>query len=499
MEDINTDEIAGVHSVSMTETDLENLRSCTLRDCVIVLKADGTIDFINPQAQEELYISDAKVVGMHYSSFFILKYKEYDCFPEVLASLKDKAGFIQYQNDLFIHCLKNGSRFPAICKITGLFDQGCLKKIVILFLNIKEERMQSYFLNMTLNSTKIFPWFYDMERSVYVMTPEYFTYLKLPNDHHNELTAEEFVDLVFPDDRESLFSALSDQMGGDLYTAPVSFRLRRGDGTYEWMEGRSTYLAQEVSGLPYRIVGIVMSIQKMKDKEEEVAVAKRNDAQKSAFLANMSHEIRTPLNSIVGFSMLLRDIEGLEKNEIVEFVDIINKNCELLLSLINDILDISKIEAGTMEFRYSEQSLNKLLDDIYVSQQLNMPPGVELKLELAEKDKIIFIDPVRLKQVINNLINNAVKFTNRGYITFGYLSETPGNVTFFVKDTGKGISEEDQKHIFDRFYKIDHFSQGAGLGLAICRTIVEYFHGTIHIESKKGVGTCFKIVIPEKL
>lgn len=496
MENINSEDGYSAISAYKTETDLTNLRLCTLRDCVIALNTDGTVSFINPQALQILHLEKDIPAGTSYQALFTFKYKDQDIFPVVLKRLSEKEPFVQYMDNLFVYETETGNYFPAISKITGLYVHGKLDKIVVLFLDVKEERKQSYFLNMTLNATHVFPWFFDRNRNVFVMTPEYFAYLGIPN-HNNELTSEEFTELVHPDDRPPLFEALIKQISGSLYEAPVAFRLHKGDGTYEWMEGRSTHMAQEVSGLPYQVVGIVMSIQKIKDTEEEIARAKHNDEQKSAFLANMSHEIRTPLNAIVGFSNLLREMEDLEKEETNEFVGIINKNCDLLLSLINDILDLSKIESGTMEFHYSDESLNNLMQDIYNSQRLNMHEGVVLKWEKEEKDKVISVDPVRLKQVLNNLINNSVKFTSTGSITFGYHTRQPGQVIFFVKDTGKGISKENQKKIFDRFFKIDHYAQGVGLGLAICQTIVQHFQGTISIESEENVGTCFTVSIPE--
>ena len=190
-------------------------------------------------------------------------------------------------------------------------------------------------------------------------------------------------------------------------------------------------------------------IGKAKEKAEE------SNRLKSAFLANMSHEIRTPLNAIVGFSDLLSDTSGFTSEEIAQFIGTINKNCGLLLALINDILDLSRIESGTMEFMFAEHNLPLLLKTVHDSQRLNMPPGVELVLRMPESDKkYLTTDNVRLQQVVNNLINNAAKFTSSGFITFGYEDdEVPGYTRIFVEDTGVGISEEGIRHIFERFYK----------------------------------------------
>ena len=240
----------------------------------------------------------------------------------------------------------------------------------------------------------------------------------------------------------------------------------------------------------------------LKETEQKLIIARDKaeelDRLKSAFLANMSHEIRTPLNAIVGFSDLLSDTSGFTEEEIGQFIATINKNCGLLLALINDILDLSRIESGTMEFMFANHNLPLLLKTVHDSQRLNMPPRVELVLRMPDNEKKYLVtDNVRLQQVVNNLINNAAKFTSYGSITFGYEEdEDPGYTRIFVEDTGVGISEEGIRHIFERFYKVDNFTQGAGLGLSICQTIVERLKGTIFVTSEVGKGTRFTVRIP---
>ena len=246
------------------------------------------------------------------------------------------------------------------------------------------------------------------------------------------------------------------------------------------------------------IISIEWDITQLELMKRELQASKEkaetSDKQKSAFLANMSHEIRTPLNAIVGFSDLLKDLQAFSSEEVQQFVETININCTLLLALINDILDLSRIESGTMDFQFSSYNLTFIMQEVYDSQRLSMPQGVELCTDFPEgADKYITTDAVRLKQVLNNLINNAKKFTVQGSITLGYRVDESGYTTVFVEDTGAGISDEDQKHIFERFYKADSFTQGAGLGLSICQTIVERIHGTITVTSKPGRGTRFEV------
>ena len=274
------------------------------------------------------------------------------------------------------------------------------------------------------------------------------------------------------------------------------------EGEYEWWEYRSSVITGLTQDSLYNILGVCQSIQRYKTAEQEMREARdkalQADKLKSAFLANMSHEIRTPLNAIVGFSDLLSDTSGFTSEEIAQFIGTINKNCGLLLALINDILDLSRIESGTMEFMFAEHNLPLLLKTVHDSQRLNMPPGVELVLRMPESDKkYLTTDNVRLQQVVNNLINNAAKFTSSGFITFGYEDdEVPGYTRIFVEDTGVGISEEGIRHIFERFYKVDNFTQGAGLGLSICQTIIERLNGTISVTSEVGKGTRFTVRLP---
>lgn len=271
-------------------------------------------------------------------------------------------------------------------------------------------------------------------------------------------------------------NALTNQIAGNLNTEAFTYRLKQSDGSWEWFEEQSLYLEQ-IEGAPYRIIGACQSIQEHKNAEEKLMFARdkaeQSDKLKSAFLANMSHEIRTPLNAIIGFSNLLVS-EEMDGEESKEFVSIINQNCEQLLVLISDIIDMSKIESNSIEFKIQKQSLHQILSEIYQCQSLNIPSKIEFRLELPEEDTEIMIDTTRFKQVINNLINNAIKFTMYGHITLGSKILQNGTIDIYVKDTGMGMPQEKLAHIFERFYKMDSFKPGAGLGLSICKTIIEH-------------------------
>ncbi|MEY8611324.1 ATP-binding protein [Parabacteroides segnis] len=232
---------------------------------------------------------------------------------------------------------------------------------------------------------------------------------------------------------------------------------------------------------------------KMEQEIREREKAEEANRLKSAFLANMSHEIRTPLNAIVGFSTLLANEENLEERQ--EFIKIIENNNELLLQLINDILDLSKIEAGTLEFIYSDVDVNSLLTEIEQSNRIrNRHPEIQISFEERLPQCIIHTERNRLTQVINNLLTNSMKFTTRGSIRFGYRQE--GNrLRFYVKDTGCGIPADKIDSVFGRFVKLNNFQQGTGLGLSICKTIVEKLGGEMGVKSKEGVGTLFWFTI----
>ena len=250
---------------------------------------------------------------------------------------------------------------------------------------------------------------------------------------------------------------------------------------------------------------LCQNINEYKDIENTLIEARKkaeeSDRLKMAFLANMSHEIRTPLNAIVGFSdVIASTYNELSDEERADFVRLISINSEHLVRLIDDILDLSKIESNTIKFTYSCCSLKSMMKDIEKEQAVKQLPEIEIKALLPDDDIYINTDATRLKQVICNFINNARKFTEKGYIHFGFTSHSEKDqlVYLFVEDTGEGIPQECQKEIFDRFYKVNTFKQGTGLGLSICKTIVEHLQGSISVESEIGKGSRFIVTLPFK-
>ena len=267
---------------------------------------------------------------------------------------------------------------------------------------------------------------------------------------------------------------------------------------YQWWEFR--YKTILLPGGGYKAAGLLLNIQAIKDREQELEEARllaEKAELKQSFLANMSHEIRTPLNAIVGFSNILALDDGVSPEERLEYIGSINKNSDLLLKLINDILELSRIESGYMSFEYEKCFVSELVDSIYMTHQMLISEQLEFIKELDAVQVEVMVDKGRLTQVITNFLNNASKFTKTGYIKLGYryLSESD-RVAIYVEDTGRGIELSEQKMIFSRFYKQDEFSQGAGLGLSICQVIVEKLRGKIELWSESGKGSRFTVVLP---
>ena len=267
---------------------------------------------------------------------------------------------------------------------------------------------------------------------------------------------------------------------------------------YQWWEFR--YKTILLPGGGYKAAGLLLNIQAIKDREQELEEARllaEKAELKQSFLANMSHEIRTPLNAIVGFSNILALDDGVSPEERLEYIGSINKNSDLLLKLINDILELSRIESGYMSFEYEKCFVSELVDSIYMTHQMLISEQLEFIKELDAVQVEVMVDKGRLTQVITNFLNNASKFTKTGYIQLGYryLSESD-RVAIYVEDTGRGIELSEQKMIFSRFYKQDEFSQGAGLGLSICQVIVEKLRGKIELWSEPGKGSRFTVVLP---
>ena len=300
-----------------------------------------------------------------------------------------------------------------------------------------------------------------------------------------------------PDDRVLLIRFLDDARKGLTTQLSKEMRVLREDGTYTWTHVNLLVKKYAPQDRIIEIISINYDITELKRTEEMLVKARdkaeASDRLKSAFLANMSHEIRTPLNAIVGFSSLLTSTESAAEKEL--YNSLIGHNNKLLLNLINDVIDLSKIESGYLELRPDWVNLTELLDESVAEYAHQVPSGVELLTNYPAHDSLVELDKLRIKQILSNFLSNALKNTTTGHVEIFYEVDHQF-VRIGVKDTGRGIPQNMLEKIFERFEKLDSFAQGAGLGLPICKLIVEKMNGRILVDSQLGIGTTFIIELP---
>lgn len=300
-----------------------------------------------------------------------------------------------------------------------------------------------------------------------------------------------------PDDRALLIRFLDDARKGLTTQLSKEMRVLREDGTYTWTHVNLLVKKYAPQDRIIEIISINYDITELKRTEEMLVKARdkaeASDRLKSAFLANMSHEIRTPLNAIVGFSSLLTSTENAAEKEL--YNSLIGHNNKLLLNLINDVIDLSKIESGYLELRPDWVNLTELLDESVAEYVHQVPSGVELLTNYPAHDSLVELDRLRIKQILSNFLSNALKNTTTGHVEVFYEVDHQ-SVRIGVKDTGRGIPQNMLEKIFERFEKLDSFAQGAGLGLPICKLIVEKMNGRILVDSQLGIGTTFIIELP---
>ncbi len=303
---------------------------------------------------------------------------------------------------------------------------------------------------------------------------------------------------VHPEDCVVLKQFVGQVKEGKATSLSKEVRVNRGNGKYSWTSINVMVRDYRPQDGVIEMLCINYDITPLKETEQKLIIARDKaeelDRLKSAFLANMSHEIRTPLNSIVGFSSLLAETDDREERQ--EYIKIVETNNELLLQLVSDILDLSKIESGTFDFVRSDLDVNESCMKIIKSMEMKVPETVDLVFEKYMPDCHIYTDKNRFMQVITNFINNALKFTKQGTIALGYEQTAPHKIKFYVRDTGVGIPQEKIDSIFERFVKLNTFVQGTGLGLSICKSLVSQMGGKIGVESTEGEGSCFWFTHP---
>lgn len=364
-------------------------------------------------------------------------------------------------------------------------------------------RTMNHKLTMALEVANLVPWKWDLkDKSILSDVNHPFERVGSEEKKKESVPYSVYFSRICKEDRNRVKQAYQDLISDKVDKVKEEYRIlntKNGRRSVEWVESQAAVDRRDENGKPLTLIGSSVIISERKKMEEELISAKEQAEEsnrlKSAFLANMSHEIRTPLNAIIGFSGILATTQEEEEKE--EYVSIIENNNTLLLQLINDILDLSKIEAGTLEFSYADIDLNALMKEVeHVSQLKVKTEELTVEFEKCLPNCFIHTERNRLMQVITNFISNALKFTPSGSIRFGYEPEGKTQLRFYVTDTGCGIPEESLKSVFGRFIKLNSFAQGTGLGLSICETIVKNLGGSIGAQSKVGEGSTFWFTVP---
>lgn len=309
----------------------------------------------------------------------------------------------------------------------------------------------------------------------------------------------EVIGIMADGDKKRIEESLNEICEGlkDEYHEISQVKTARGD-QYYWTDTYATVSARDTEGKPQTIVGTSMRIDERKEIEAALVEARNkaeeSDHLKTAFIANMSHEIRTPLNAIIGFTSVLPDVQGDDERK--ELINLIQENNRKLLRIIDDVMTISRIESGKESVVMSAFELNDTLTAILSGYSSEVQQGVTMNSQFALPSLTVTTDMARLTDILNHLLANAVKFTVQGSITIGYDAPADKRLRIWIQDTGKGIAPEHQKQVFERFFKVDEYIPGAGLGLSICRTLAYSIGGEVGVESTLGEGSKFWLELP---
>lgn len=465
-------------------------------DSILAASTDGTLVYANKQFIEEYGVKGELGVQKVYDLPVSLHTKE--IFEKRVQEIRDNGGSMGYHarytrvgevkervHQVFTFIMEDGQE-----EIVWFFTQD----ITDVIKNRDELRELNYLLDAILNNIPVYMFVKDPEDDFRYL------YWNKALANHSKIPASRALGRtdfeIFPErsDAEKFHQ-------DDLELMRTGERLEMQE-TYVTAAGETRIVQTLKTHIPLvgrvpLIIGISWDITNVQNIEQELIQARikaeQSDRLKSAFLANMSHEIRTPLNAIVGFSRLMTTTDNREDEKL--YSEIINQNSDVLLQLINDILDLSKIEAGTFEYIKQPMDLGEMCRNVYEIHKGRVQEGVTLTLDNEDDSLMINEDKNRILQLITNLITNAIKFTYEGEIHFGFKLKKD-YIDFYVKDTGIGISEEKLSHIFGRFVKLNSFVQGTGLGLAICQMIVEKMGGAITVESELHEGSTFRFTIP---
>lgn len=453
---------------------------------------------LNRQAEDinNLYGYPSKKINI---SNVLTREEEYEkCMAIIERVLKDRAT----ETETLLLQRYNGDNFTAYVRMT-YYNKKHILAFVRDITEVESQRKQIEAMNreyrFVMRAIALISWTWDLKPNLIICNRDYFIPKSGAATGIVTEKGEDYFSQVVPEHRDRMRQAFSDLANDRIQTLDEEYQIiYEGDTIPSWAETFAIVSERDPNGKPSKFVGATRLIDDRKKLDQELLEAKEKAEEsnrlKSAFLANMSHEIRTPLNAIVGFSSLLANT--VQDEQCTEFIRIIENNNQLLLQLINDVLDISKIEAGTLEFIYGNMNVNDALRELCSITEMRVDTHIEVRLHIPMNECLIHTEKTRLLQVINNFVSNAIKYTAEGSIDIGYYPPADGKLRFFVRDTGSGIPDEHQRRIFDRFVKLDSFKQGTGLGLAICTMIAEKMEGTLGINSEVGKGSEFWFEVP---
>ena len=470
----------------------------------MILKKEGNIaDSIYMDVNryfERCFLPKSEVIGKRASEIFPESLPEFTHFMELTLKEKKSITFPYYFKtvNIFYDVVLNCSTEP------DTVDVFCMDSTE---LHNAQQMLSAtnHKLSMALEVANIVPWKWNLkDHTILCDLNRPIVMAAMPgsiSEDQLSVSDEQYFAKIIKEDRPRVIQAYRDLADGKIEKVKEEYRVLANDGTQwkiDWIEAQAAVESKDENGMPLTLVGSSLVITERKKMEDELLSAKdraeESNRLKSAFLANMSHEIRTPLNAIIGFSNILAAAE--EEQEKQEYINIIESNNTLLLQLISDILDLSKIEAGTLEFSYCNIELNDIISEIEsVTRYRTESNGIQLIVQKGLPSCLIRTEKNRLMQVLNNLLNNASKFTSQGSITFGY-KLCDKELYFYVKDTGCGIPKDKQANIFQRFEKLNENAQGSGLGLSICQLIIEHIGGQIWIDSEYAEGSRFCFTHP---
>lgn len=459
---------------------------------------DYVVEEVNPmfetcfaRAEEVVGKKGSELRGNGYNEFVVL-YKKM---------------FVEKKSFTFEYYYSTTQKYYEVINIAST-EKGMVDIFYVDVTDLRKTRSMlesvNYKLAMALDVANIIPWRWDLQKHTVQCDVNRPIELRHCADEEDSLSVpeEQYFSKIHKEDRKRVQEAYLALIEGKVSKVREEYRVLDKNNhhySYEWVEAQATVDQRDAKGTPLSLVGSSVIITARKQMELALREAKEHAEEsnrlKSAFLANMSHEIRTPLNAIVGFSNILASTETEEEKR--EYITIIENNNTLLLQLISDILDLSKIESGSIEFTYSEFDLNVLLRELEQMARLRLnSSAVEIRFDESLPECCIRSEKNRLTQLLTNLLNNAIKFTKKGSIRFGYHLLEKDSLYFYVSDTGCGIDADKKDMVFERFVKLNNFVQGTGLGLSICKTIVEHMGGKIGVESEVGQGATFWFTIP---